>query len=141
MIEKKDADLLEYTASVICAYVSNNSAQASDLPRMIEDIHAAFSSHTREKVVEVVAEEPLKPAVNPKKSVHDDFIICLEDGKQFKSLKRHLATHFNLSPEEYREKWNLPQDYPMVAPSYAAKRSKLALTIGLGRKAGTKTKK
>jgi predicted transcriptional regulator len=80
-------------------------------------------------------EEPQKPAVNPKRSVHDDHIVCLEDGKRFKSLKRHLSTHYGLTPDEYRAKWGLPADYPMVAPAYAAARSALAKKMGLGRKA------
>jgi predicted transcriptional regulator len=101
---------------------------------LIADVHAALKALGTEEVV-IPAEEK-KPAVPVRKSVTPDYIICLEDGKKFKSLKRHLRTHYNLSPEEYREKWGLPADYPMVAPSYSATRSQLAKDNGLGRKAG-----
>lgn len=128
-----DELLLSLTADVVAAYVSNNSIRAGEVPALIADVHAAFSrSGVREEVVAVV-EKP-KPAISPKKSVHDDFIICLEDGKKFKSLKRHLMTHYNLTPEQYREKWDLDPNYPMVAPNYAAARSQLAKKMGLGRK-------
>jgi len=135
MTDKVDTSLLAYTATVVAAYVSKNAVLASDLPELIARVHAAFCQRTAEQPVSAFADEQLRPAVNPKKSVHDDFIICLEDGKQFKSLKRHLATHYDLTPQQYRGKWNLPHDYPMVAPSYAATRSKLATQMGLGRKA------
>ena len=124
------ADLIDLAAEIVSAYVSNNSVPAQDLPNLISDVHRALSG-TREGVL-APEPEPLKPAVNPKKSVFPDYIICLEDGKQFKSLKRHLRTHYDLSPEEYREKWGLPADYPMVAPNYAAARSALAKKMGLG---------
>ncbi|MBB3930700.1 putative transcriptional regulator [Kaistia hirudinis] len=123
-------DLIDLTADIVSAYVSNNSISAHDLPGLISEVFQALS-RTHGGVVEVEP-EPLKPAVNPKKSVFPDFIICLEDGKKFKSLKRHLRTHYDLSPEEYREKWGLPADYPMVAPNYAAARSELAKKMGLG---------
>ncbi|MHA1158354.1 MAG: MucR family transcriptional regulator, partial [Alphaproteobacteria bacterium] len=103
-----------------------------DLPALIGDVHRALSE-THLGLLEPEP-EPLKPAVNPKKSVFPDFIICLEDGKKFKSLKRHLRTHYDLSPEDYREKWGLASDYPMVAPNYAAARSALAKKMGLGQK-------
>ena len=106
------------------------SVPSADLPTLIAEVHRALSS-TQQGVVKVEA-EPLRPAVNPKKSVFPDYIVCLEDGKKFKSLKRHLRTHYDLSPEEYREKWGLPADYPMVAPNYAAARSALAKKMGLG---------
>lgn len=124
------ADLIDLAADIVSAYVSNNTVPASDLPALIADVHQALSS-THSGLIEPEP-EPLKPAVNPKKSIFPDYIICLEDGKKFKSLKRHLRTHYDLSPEEYRDKWNLPVDYPMVAPSYAAARSALAKKMGLG---------
>ncbi len=126
--------LLELTADVVAAYVSNNVVPASELSNLISDVHSALGRVGGSPVVEEPAEKQ-KPAVNPKKSVHDDFIICLEDGKKFKSLKRHLMTHYKLTPEAYREKWGLDPAYPMVAPNYAAARSRLAREMGLGRKA------
>ncbi|WP_425457856.1 MucR family transcriptional regulator [Aureimonas fodinaquatilis] len=123
---------MELTAEVVAAYVSNNSLPVSDLPGLISDVYNALGQTTAAPQVQPV-EKP-KPAVPVKKSVTDDYIICLEDGKKFKSLKRHLMTHYNLSPEEYREKWDLPTDYPMVAPNYAAARSRLAKQMGLGHK-------
>jgi predicted transcriptional regulator len=124
--------LMELTAEVVAAYVSNNSLPVTDLPGLIADVYGALGS-TKTKVVEAEVEKP-KPAVPVKKSVTDDYIICLEDGKKFKSLKRHLMTHYSLSPEEYRDKWDLASDYPMVAPNYAAARSRLAKQMGLGHK-------
>ena len=123
-------DLIDLAADIVSAYVSNNTVPASELPALIASVHRALNS-TIGGPVETAA-EPLKPAVNPKKSVFPDYIVCLEDGKKFKSLKRHLRTHYNLSPEDYREKWGLPADYPMVAPNYAAARSALAKKMGLG---------
>ena len=129
-----EADLIELSTEIVSAYVSHNSVSPGDLPRLIADVHGALRSlQTNEAPAPV---EELKPAVPVRKSIASDYIICLEDGKKFKSLKRHLRTHYNLSPEEYREKWGLPADYPMVAPSYSATRSKLAKDNGLGRKAG-----
>jgi len=125
-------ELIELTAEVVSAYVSNNSVPAADLPALINEVYNALT-----KVGTVPAEivvEPAKPAVSPKKSVFPDYIICLEDGKKFKSLKRHLRTQYNMSPEQYREKWGLAADYPMVAPNYAAARSRLAKEMGLGQK-------
>ena len=126
--------LIELTADVVAAYVSNNVVPAGDLPNLISDVYAALGRVGGTKVEEEPAEKQ-KPAVNPKKSLHDDYIICLEDGKKFKSLKRHLMTHYGLTPEAYREKWGLDANYPMVAPAYAAARSRLAKEMGLGRKA------
>ena len=124
--------LLELTADVVSAYVSNNPGPASELSSLIADVHSALGR------VGVTSEqapvEKQKPAVNPKRSIFEDYIICLEDGKKFKSLKRHLMTHYGLTPEQYREKWGLEPNYPMVAPSYAAARSALAKKTGLGRK-------
>ena len=123
-------DLIDLAADIVSAYVSNNTVPVADLPMLIADVHRALNdSHAGLLETKV---EPLKPAVNPKKSIFPDHIICLEDGKQFKSLKRHLRTHYDLSPEEYREKWGLAVDYPMVAPNYAAARSELAKKMGLG---------
>jgi predicted transcriptional regulator len=131
MNEQTDgADLIDLAADIVSAYVSNNTVTVSDLPALIADVHRALSN-TRAGMNEPEP-EPLKPAVNPKKSVFPDYIVCLEDGKKFKSLKRHLRTHYDLSPEEYRDKWGLPADYPMVAPNYAAARSALAKKMGLG---------
>ncbi len=128
-----DNDLIDLSADIVSAYVSHNALSVADLPKLIADVHAALRNLQSPVAAEVV--EELKPAVPVKKSVAPDFIICLEDGKKFKSLKRHLRTHYNLSPEEYREKWGLPADYPMVAPNYSATRSRLAKDNGLGRKA------
>jgi predicted transcriptional regulator len=128
-----DFDLVELSADIVSAYVSHNAVSPTDLTRLITDVHGALRALRNNEVPVVV--EDLKPAVPVRKSVAADYIICLEDGKKFKSLKRHLRTHYNLSPEEYREKWGLPADYPMVAPNYSATRSKLAKDNGLGRKA------
>lgn len=122
--------LLQLTAEIVSAYVSHNAVGSEDLGKIINNVHDALARVGRP--ISGEAREELKPAVSIKKSVHPDFIICLEDGKKFKSLKRHLRTHYNLSPEEYREKWGLPHDYPMVAPNYAAARSALAKQMGLG---------
>jgi predicted transcriptional regulator len=124
--------LIELTADVVAAYVSNNPVPAGDLPNLIADIHAALGRVGSSN--EQPPAEKQKPAVNPKKSIHDDYLICLEDGKKFKSLKRHLMTHYGLTPDQYRDKWNLDASYPMVAPNYAAARSQLAKKMGLGRK-------
>ena len=128
--EPAGADLIDLAADIVSAYVSNNTVPAADLPALIADVHRALSNTTMG--MNEPEPEPLKPAVNPKKSVFPDYIVCLEDGKKFKSLKRHLRTHYDLSPEEYRDKWGLPSDYPMVAPNYAAARSALAKKMGLG---------
>ncbi|GLS37803.1 MucR family transcriptional regulator [Mesorhizobium tianshanense] len=135
MIEESDKNidtLIELTADVVSAYISNNPVPVGDLPALIGQVHAALKGTAGS----VSAEEPLvvKPAVPIKKSVTADYIICLDDGKKFKSLKRHLSTHYRVTPDEYRAKWGLPADYPMVAPNYAAARSALAKTMGLGRK-------
>jgi len=124
------ASHIELAADIVAAYVSNNSVPVTDLPNLIRDVHTALL-RIDQGAVEPQA-EPLKPAVPVKKSVTPEFIICLEDGKKFKSLKRHLRTQYNLTPEQYREKWGLPADYPMVAPSYATARSALAKQMGLG---------
>jgi predicted transcriptional regulator len=128
-----DNDLIDLSADIVSAYVSHNALSVTDLPKLIADVHGALKGLQTSAAPEPL--EELKPAVPVRKSVAPDFIICLEDGKKFKSLKRHLRTHYNLSPEEYREKWGLPADYPMVAPNYSATRSRLAKDNGLGRKA------
>lgn len=130
MENETPAGLIELTAKIVSAFVSNNTVSAGDLPQLINDTHAALSRATGGVVLP--ERDDQKPKVAIKKSVMPDFIICLEDGKKFKSLKRHLRTHYNLSPEEYREKWGLPHDYPMVAPNYARARSDLAKKMGLG---------
>jgi predicted transcriptional regulator len=121
---------IELAADIVSAYVSNNSVPASDLPALINEVHSALLRVTAGQPV-AAAEAP-KPAVPPKKSVTNEYIICLEDGRKFKSLKRHLRTQYGMSPDEYREKWGLPPDYPMVAPNYAKARSNLAKQMGLG---------
>ncbi|WP_293853262.1 MucR family transcriptional regulator [uncultured Alsobacter sp.] len=123
-------NFIELAADIVSAYVSNNSVSATELTSLIGDVHGALL-RVSSGAVEVPAEAP-KPAVSVKKSITPDYIICLEDGKKFKSLKRHLRTQYNMSPEEYREKWGLPADYPMVAPNYAQARSALAKQMGLG---------
>ena len=121
---------IELTATIVSAYVSNNSVPASDLPALIEQVHTAL---TRVSAGHGHATaEPAKPVVAVKKSITPEYIVCLEDGKKFKSLKRHLRAQYNLTPEQYREKWGLAADYPMVAPNYAAARSRLAKQMGLG---------
>jgi predicted transcriptional regulator len=121
---------IELTASIVSAYVSNNSVPSGDLPALIGQVHSALS-RVSSGYSEPVSEPP-KPAVSVKKSITPDHIVCLEDGKKFKSLKRHLRSQYNMTPEQYREKWGLPPDYPMVAPNYAAARSRLAKQMGLG---------
>jgi predicted transcriptional regulator len=121
---------IELTAEIVSAYVSNNSVPAGDLPSLINQVHAALSRVSSGQAEP--SSEPLKPAVPVKRSVTNEHIVCLEDGKKFKSLKRHLRTQYNMTPEQYREKWGLPADYPMVAPNYAAARSQLAKQMGLG---------
>lgn len=130
--------LAELTAEVVAAYVSKNPVQITDLPSLIANVNKALTGVMGE--AELPPAEKPKPAVNPKKSVTNEYIICLEDGKPFKSLKRHLMSHYGLTPEEYREKWDLAPDYPMVAPAYAEARSRLAREMGLGRKPGSKNK-
>ncbi len=135
MDEMAKTKLVELTAEIISAYVSNNEVVASELPALIQDIHQALSRVTNN--LPAPEREELRPAIPIKRSVTPDYIICLEDGQKFKSLKRHLRTHYNLTPEEYREKWGLPHDYPMVAPNYAAARSALAKKMGLGTRRAT----
>jgi predicted transcriptional regulator len=124
-------EIMGLTAKIVAAFVSNNTIGASDVPQLIHETFAALSRATGDGSGLPVREE-LKPKVPVKRSIMPDHIVCLEDGKKFKSLKRHLRTHYNLSPEEYRDKWDLPHDYPMVAPNYARARSDLAKKMGLG---------
>ncbi|RCL00203.1 MAG: putative transcriptional regulator [Candidatus Tokpelaia sp. JSC189] len=131
--------LIALTADIVSAYVSNNTCHTGDIPALINDVHAALAQVESIKNTRIVFEKP-KPAVNPKRSITDQYIICLEDGKKFKSLKRHLMTHYNMTPERYREKWELDPNYPMVAPNYAQARSVLAKEMGLGRKRKRKTR-
>jgi predicted transcriptional regulator len=132
MSTSADPRLIEMTVEIVSAYVSGNELSASELPNLISTVFGALAkTDGSATAVEVVKDQV--PAVSPKKSIFPDYIICLEDGKQFKSLKRHLRSSYNLTPEEYRAKWGLNSDYPMVAPNYAAARSQLAKKIGLGR--------
>src|SRR3954464_5630498 len=123
-------NFIDLTANIVSAYVSNNPTPASDIPALIGQIHAALLRVSTGRTEP--PQEPAKPAVPVKKSMTADFLICLEDGKRFKSLKRHLRTQYSMTPEQYREKWGLPADYPMVAPNYAVARSQLAKKMGLG---------
>jgi len=131
-MESSELDLTSLTADIVSAYVAHNALTGDKLPDLIGSVYGALSRASVQGVEPEKVE--LKPAVAIKKSVTAEYIICLEDGKKFKSLKRHLKTHYDMSPEEYREKWALPYDYPMVAPSYAAARSDLAKNMGLGRR-------
>ena len=129
-----DTALLGLTSQIVSAYVSKNSVQASDLPNLINSVHQSLATLGQPQAP---AEAPVefKPAVAIKKSIFPDYIVCLEDGKKLKMLKRHLQSSYRLTPDEYRAKWGLPSDYPMVAPNYAKARSDLALKLGLGRRA------
>ncbi len=125
-----NANFIELTAEIVSAYVSNNTVAAADIPGLINQVYGALSRVSG--TPGDAPAEPLKPAVSVKKSITPEHIVCLEDGKKFKSLKRHLRTQYNMTPEQYREKWSLGADYPMVAPNYAAARSQLAKQMGLG---------
>ena len=132
------SSFIELTADIVSAYVSNNSVSAGEIPSLINQVHAAL---VRVSAGQTDAQpEPLKPAISVKKSITPDHLVCLEDGKKFKSLKRHLRTQYNMTPEAYREKWGLPPDYPMVAPNYAAARSQLAKQMGLGQQRRRRSK-
>ncbi|MET3900444.1 putative transcriptional regulator [Devosia sp. UYZn731] len=126
-----DDDLVSFTGEIVSAYVSHNSISTQDLPGLISAVHAALQSLWSTQPVDVATVQA--PAVPINKSITADFIICLEDGEKFKSLKRHLMAHFGMTPDQYRAKWNLPSDYPMVSAAYAAVRSNLAKSTGLGR--------
>lgn len=126
--------LVTLTAEIVSAYVKKHVVRSAELTKVIGDVHATLATIGADKVPErpQIATEKPKPPVSVRKSIQADYLICLEDGKKFKTLKRHLMSHYQLTPEQYREKWNLPDDYPMVAPAYAVKRSELAKNIGLG---------
>ena len=128
-IDAAPGAVIEFASDIVSAYVSNNPIQSAELPELIRSVHTTL------RELQTSSEQPVapEPAVSIKKSITDDFLICLEDGKKFKSLKRHLRSKYGMSPAEYREKWGLPYDYPMVAPSYARKRSALAKEMGLGK--------
>jgi predicted transcriptional regulator len=130
MTDAAGKSFIDLTANIVSAYLSNNPTPAAEIPNLISQVHAALlrvSSGRAEAPT-----EPAKPAVSLKKSVNADYLVCLEDGKRFKSLKRHLRSRYNMTPEQYRDKWGLPADYPMVAPNYAVARSQLAKKMGLG---------
>ncbi len=125
-----DGSYIELTAQIVSAYVGNNSVPSAEIASLIGQVHAALKRVSGGQATTLA--EPAKPAVSVKRSINPDFLVCLEDGKKFKSLKRHLRTQYNMTPEQYREKWGLPADYPMVAPNYAVARSQLAKQMGLG---------
>lgn len=127
----KNEILITLTADIVAAHVSNNSVSVSDLPALIQNVHAALATLDTAAPAPEVKQEP---AVSVRSSVKPDYIVCLEDGKKLKMLKRHLMTHYQMTPDDYRAKWNLPADYPMVAPNYAEQRRSLAKKIGLGTK-------
>ena len=133
--DKPTAELLEHTTRIVAAQVANNPIAVTDVPGLISTVHQALATLGPEEA----APRP-EPAVSIKQSVKPEYIVCLDDGKKLKMLKRHLRTAYNMTPAEYRERWGLPRDYPMVAPNYAKQRSALAKKIGLGRKPGTKMK-
>jgi predicted transcriptional regulator len=137
MTDAAGKNFIDLTASIVSAYLSNNPTPASEIPALISQIHAALLRVSTGRVETPL--EPTKPAVSVKKSMTPDYLVCLEDGKRFKSLKRHLRSQYNMTPEQYRDKWGLPPDYPMVAPKYAQQRSDFAKKIGLGRGTGRRT--
>lgn len=132
-MSEDSSSYIELAAEIVAAYVSNNPVRSADLSELITTVHGALSGAARNGGVPATAPD-LRPAISVKKSITPDYIICLEDGKRFKSLKRHLRTAYSMTPEQYRLKWSLPSDYPMVAPSYAEARSNLAKSMGLGQK-------
>ncbi len=136
--ETNQKDMLGLTTEIVAAHVSNNSVSVEDLPKLIREVHASLTRVTQDGGK---TEDKPTPAVPIKKSVTPDYLICLEDGKKLKMLKRHLKTVYNMTPDDYREKWGLPPDYPMVAPNYAKRRSQLAKEIGLGTRSSKQTSK
>ncbi len=132
---ESDTSSLELVSKIVSAYVSENTLPSGELPQLIKTVHEALKNPDH------AAASPLEPAVPINKSIKPDYVICLEDGKKLKMLKRHLRTAYDMTPDEYRQKWGLSSDYPMVAPKYAARRSELAKKIGLGRKPGQKVKR
>lgn len=140
MFEDRNVDsdvLMTLTADIVAAHVSNNNVDVDDLSALISNVHGTLITLSESEKKQALPE----PAVPIKSSIKEDYIVCLEDGKKLKMLKRHLMTHYKMTPEDYRARWGLPTDYPMVAPSYAIKRRELAKKIGLGRKPGSKNKK
>jgi predicted transcriptional regulator len=136
MAEEQDDTLITLTADIVAAHVSNNSVAVNDLPVLIANVHQALAGLDGRSAPEAKPE----PKVPIRSSIKPDFIVCLEDGKKLKMLKRHLMTHYQMTPDDYRRKWNLPSDYPMVAPNYAEQRRTLAKSIGLGTKRGKRKK-
>ena len=130
--------LITLTADIVAAHVSNNSVAVSDLPLIIQNVHSALAGLGKPTAEPEVRQEP---AVSIRSSIKPDYVVCLEDGKKLKMLKRHLMTHYQMTPDDYRAKWNLPADYPMVAPNYAEQRRTLAKKIGLGTKPRNRAKK
>ena len=135
MADESDTDVLRLTAKIISAHVGNNQVAVAALPQLIQSVHRSLAAAGTAEPAPAPA--PLTPAVPIRKSVFPDHIVCLDDGKKLKMLKRHLQTRYGMTPQQYREKWGLPADYPMVAPNYASHRSSLAKQIGLGRKPGS----
>ena len=133
--QPRSSQLMALTTNIVASHVSNNTVAVTDLPNLIQQVYASLSGLGN---VSAGSGSRPHPAVSIKKSVQPEYIVCLEDGKKLKMLKRHLKTRYNMSPEEYRERWGLPSDYPMVAPAYAQQRSDLAKKIGLGTKRGKK---
>lgn len=125
-------EIIEMATDIVAAYVGNNAVPASELPQLLSGVHTALTKVAGD--ADLSNAEPAEPAVPVKKSITPDYLICLEDGRKFKSLKRHLRTKYDMSPEDYRRKWRLPADYPMVAPNYAKARSALAKKMGLGQR-------
>lgn len=134
-MDNKNA-LIDMTVEIVSAYVGNNEITVAELPSLIQQVYVSLADVSQGVVVR--DNEPLKPAIAVKRSVSNDYIVCLEDGRKFKSLKRHLRAYYDMSPDEYRAKWSLPKDYPMVAPNYARARSTLAKQMGLGQKSRRK---
>lgn len=134
-----DNELLRMTADIVSAYVSKNVLPAQQIPEVINTVYSSLTGLNTQP--RELPSEPLKPAVPIRKSVTPEYIVCLEDGKKLKMLKRHLRSTYNMSPDEYRSRWGLPPDYPMVAPNYAAQRSEFAKRIGLGRSSGRQTRR
>ena len=140
-MEKMGSDnMVELAASIVSAYISNNSLPMSELTSLITSVHAVVAKLTGGAPAPV-SSEPMRPAVPIKKSITEEYLVCLEDGRKFKSLKRHLRTRYHMTPEQYRAKWQLPPDYPMVAPGYAQTRSQMAKAMGLGQQRRGKGKK
>lgn len=133
----EQGDVLRMAVDIVAAYVGNNSVPASQVPEVINTVYGSLTSLNGEAMES--RSDPPKPAVSVRRSVHPDYLVCLEDGKKLKMLKRHLRAAYNMTPDEYRAKWSLPADYPMVAPNYAAQRSEFAKKIGLGKKKSPKS--